>query len=65
MISNEIFRTVIEKMRDQYPHRNISIRDTSYGTIVSIDGEDKFNITGYCLLYNLQRLCKALKDELD
>ena len=60
-----VFCTVIEKFRKQYPERRINIvgggNDYEF---LTVDDEIKFNMTGYNLLYNLHRLCNELKDEL-
>lgn len=64
LTEREIFLINLEFMARTYPDRNIEIRRTSYGDIVVIDGEQKFNVKGYSLLYNLQRLCKCLEEEL-
>jgi len=60
----QVFDTVIEKFKEQYPHRDIEIIDDGGDKIVKIDHCPKFNITGYNLLYNLQRLCNCLDGEL-
>jgi hypothetical protein len=60
-----VFCTVIEKFREQYPKRKINIVGGGNGNeFLTVDDEIKFNMTGYNLLYNLQRLCNELKDEL-
>ena len=60
-----VFCAVIEKFRKQYPDRRINIVGGSNGDeFLTVDDEIKFNTTGYNLLYNLQRLCNELKDEL-
>ena len=64
MDEREIFEQVVKFLGAQYPHRHIKLRNTCDVDIVSIDGEDKFNTEGWTLLYNLQRLCDELKDEL-
>lgn len=64
LTAREIFRINVEFMQGAYPRRNIKLEHTLYGDIVEIDGEQKFNIEGYSLLYNLQRLCKCLDGEL-
>ncbi len=64
MTDNDIFISVLERFREQYPNRKIEYAHTRHGIIVSIDGEEKFNITGYNLLYNLYRLTKCLEGEL-
>ena len=64
MTDIDVFISVLEKFREQYPNRKIEYANTRYGIIVSIDGEEKFNITGYNLLYNLYRLTKCLEGEL-
>ncbi|MBQ2175780.1 MAG: hypothetical protein II453_12220 [Alphaproteobacteria bacterium] len=64
LTSREIFQINVEFMQGKYPHRNISLVKSAYGDLVQIDGEIKFNTEGYCLLYNLKRMCDALEDEL-
>ena len=64
LTEREIFQINLEFMANAYPDRNIELKHTSYGDIVVIDGEQKFNVKGYSLLYNLQRLCKCLEEEL-
>ena len=64
LTAREIFQINLEFMQKEYPRRDIRLEHRSYGDIVIVDGEDKFNTEGYCLLYNLQRLCKCLEDEL-
>lgn len=64
LTDREIFQITIEFMARTYPNRHIEIRHTSYGDIVVIDGEQKFNTQGYSFLYNMQRLCKCLEEEL-
>ena len=64
LTEREIFQINLEFMARTYPDRNIKLEHTSYGDIVVIDGEQKFNAKGYSLLYNLQRLCKCLEEEL-
>ena len=59
-----VFFTVVEKFRKQYPERMINIVGDNGGEFLTVDNEFKFNTTGYNLLYNLQRLCNELKDEL-
>lgn len=61
---NELFLEVLEHFKKQYPRRRIEVKRYGYGNIVSIDGEDKFNTSGYNLLYNIKRLCDCLEDEL-
>ena len=64
LTEREIFQINLEFMANAYPDRNIELKHTSYGDIVMIDGEPQFNAKGYSLLYNLQRLCKCLEEEL-
>ena len=64
LTDREIFLIDLEFMANAYPDRNIELKHTSYGDIVMIDGEQKFNTQGYSLLYNLKRLCKCLEEEL-
>lgn len=60
-----VFCNVIEKFMEQYPERSINLVGGRNGDeFLTVDGEIKFNTTGYNLLYNLQRLCNELKDEL-
>ena len=60
LTAREIFQISLEFFQGAYPKRNIQMN----GTLVYVDGECKFNIEGYNLLYNLQRLTKCLQDEL-
>lgn len=60
LTAREIFRINLVFFQGAYPKRNIELN----GSLVYIDGECKFNIEGYNLLYNLQRLTKCLQDEL-
>ena len=64
LTEREIFQINLEFMANAYPNRHIELKHTSYGDIVMIDDEQKFNTKGYSLLYNLQRLCKCLEEEL-
>ncbi len=59
-MEKEIFMQVLATFQRQYPSRKIEL---DYN-LIYIDGEVKFNIEGYCLLYNLKRLCDCLEDEL-
>jgi hypothetical protein len=56
----DIFRRVLEYLRQDYPDRDIRI-ENSY---VKIDGRYVMNMDGYNLLQLLTDLCYALKDEL-
>ena len=47
-------------MQGKYPNRNIRMD----GSLVYIDGECRFNIEGFNLLYNLKRLVNCLEGEL-
>ena len=60
----ELFNMVFENFKSKYKSRKLEIEHRMYGNIVKVDGKDKFNTTGYNLLYNLQRLCECLEDEL-
>lgn len=66
MEDNEIFSEVIASFQRKYPRRAIGVEKdfNCENEYVSIDGQRKFCITGYNLLYNLQRLCKCLEVEL-
>ena len=64
LTESQIFQINLEFMARTYPDRNIKLEHTSYGDIVVIDGEQKFNAKGYSFLYNMQRLCKCLEGEL-
>ncbi|MBR4589752.1 MAG: hypothetical protein IKO36_03725 [Bacteroidaceae bacterium] len=55
-----IFMEVFNRFQEQYPNRNLRMN----GTIVEIDGQQRFNIDGFNLLYNLKRLVGILADEL-
>ncbi len=59
-MEKEIFMQVLAAFQRQYPSRKIEL-DCN---LIYIDGELKFNIKDYCLLYNLKRLCDCLEDEL-
>lgn len=59
-----IFASVLAKFREQFPDKNINLVGEYGDELVTIDGEVKFNTTGYNLLYNLYRLCECLKNEL-
>ena len=54
------FKAVVDDLKTAYPRRNIEL----IGNLVHVDGEAKFNISGFNLLYNLQRLVNCLEDEL-
>ena len=56
----ELFKTVIEELQKEYPHKNIDL----IGGMVYIGGKPAFNTRGYNLLYNLQTLTMELADEL-
>lgn len=60
----ELFTMVFENFQNKYKSKRLELEHRMYGDIVCVKGEDKFNIAGYNLLYNLQRLCECLKDEL-
>ena len=60
----EVFNTVVEKFRAQYPKRNISYAFKYGDEYLIIDGEVKMNLVGWILLYCLTKLCEFLKDEL-
>jgi len=59
-----LFNEVVATFQTQYPNRGIGIIESYGNQILCVDGQVKFCITGYNLLYNLQRLCDCLKDEL-
>ena len=61
----EVFNTVVEKFRAQYPKRNISYAFKYGDEYLIIDGEVKMNLVGWNLLYGLTKLCEFLKDELE
>lgn len=60
MDDKELFREVLNRMAETYPHRDIKM----VGTLVYIDGECYFNTNGFILLYNIKRLADALEEEL-
>ena len=60
LTAREIFEINLEFFQSAYPKRNIQLVDT----LVYVDGECKFNIEGYNLLYNMQRLIECLEGEL-
>jgi len=61
---NVTFEDVVGTLAEQYPKRQIKIVKSFGDNIVYIDGEPKFNATGYNFLYNVMRLTKMLEDEL-
>ena len=63
MTDNEIMACVISRFQEQYPNQNIECVHQPYGDIIRINGEDKFNITGYNLPYNLYRLTQCFEEE--
>lgn len=60
----EVFNTVVDEFRSQYPERNISYAFKYGDEYLIIDGEVKMNLVGWNLLYCLTKLCECLKDEL-
>lgn len=58
------FEDIIAEFQSQYPNRKIEHRWEIDRYLVYIDGEVKFCTSGFSFLYNLTRLCAALKDEL-
>lgn len=56
----EMFKEVLNYFVERYPSSRLEMR----GTIVRVNGKDVFNMDGWNLLFNLKRLCEALKDEL-
>lgn len=60
LTAREIFQINLEFMQGKYPHRDIRMD----GPLVYIDGECRFNIEGFNLLYNLRRLVNCLEGEL-
>ena len=60
MNDKELFRKVLDRMAETYPHRDIKM----IGTLVYIDGESRFSTDGYRLLYNIKRFADAIEDEL-
>ena len=60
MTDSELFQEVLDRMAETYPHRDIKMD----GTLVYIDGENRFSTDGYRLLYNIKRLAEAIEDEL-
>ena len=60
LTAREIFQINLEFMQGKYPNRNIRMD----GSLVYIDGECRFNIEGFNLLYNLKRLVNCLEGEL-
>lgn len=66
MNEQKLFALIFEHFQNKYGHANLEMVNP-YGpkrTIVSMNGEMIFNTDGYNLLYNLTRLCDALKEEL-
>lgn len=60
LTARDIFRINLEFFQGAYPHRDLRME----GSLVYIDGECRFNIEGFNLLYNLQRLVNCLEGEL-
>lgn len=60
MTDKELFRAVLDRLNEQYPHANVGMD----GTMVTMNGEIEFNTDGYNLLYNLMRLCDTFNEEL-
>lgn len=58
------FGEIVEALNARYPHRNIELKQEGENRYLYADGECKFCTTGYCLLYNMQRLCNILENEL-
>ena len=56
----EMFKEVFNYFVERYSSSRLEMR----GTIVRVNGKDVFNMDGWNLLFNLKRLCEALKDEL-
>lgn len=67
MEDSEIFSEVVASFQKRYPRRALCVEKDldSDNEYVSIDGQREFCITGYCLLFNLQRLCKCLLGEIE
>ena len=61
----EVFNTVVEKFRAQYPKRNISYAFKYGDEYLIIDGEVKMNLVGWNMQDCLAKLCELLKYELE
>lgn len=57
----EKFLEIFHHFQERYPAQQLRIVE---GTCIEVKGELKFNYDGYNLLYNLQRLCAAIEEEL-
>lgn len=65
MNDQDFLKAVVDKFAEKYPRRRIELREEDREhTCVYVDGQAKYCTTGYNLLYNISRLCKALEDEL-
>lgn len=65
MNDQDFLKAVVDKFAEKYPRRHIELREEDREhACVYIDGQAKYCTTGYNLLYNISRLCKALEDEL-
>lgn len=55
---------IVEALSTTYPHRQLELKQECGSIYLYADGECNFCVTGYCLLYNMKRLCDILNDEL-
>ena len=58
------FEDVVRTFAETYKNRNIMLKEEWGNSYLYADGECKFCATGYCLLYNVKRLCEVLENEL-
>lgn len=64
MKENEIFMAVFGYFAKKYPNHKLEIRHKVYGDMVTINGNELYNLKGYGLLYNLKRLINCLENEV-
>lgn len=60
MNEKELFNSIFECFKEKYPAQELEMKDP----YVYRKGICIFNSEGWALLYNLQRLCDAIKEEL-
>lgn len=60
----ELFKDVFNHFQEKYPNSRIERVKQFDREVIRVNGEDRFCITGYNLVYNLYRLTKCLEGEL-
>lgn len=58
------FEDIVKAMAATYKSRNLELREIGENQYLYCDGEPRFCTTGFCLLYNMKRLCEVLENEL-